>query len=101
MSREPIRLQPRTYKGPLTVDGLMRWLDEFYADSARVLESNLLIALNAGELSDVDSIDAALDEAKRMADEAREQIRRQLIALMSTSRPAERSTDTLAPLARN
>lgn len=95
MSDAPIRLGLRAYIGPCTVAGLTHWFGDVLDDQVRVLETNLLLAVVAGD-TDLDSVDATLDEAQRMCDEALTEFRQGLAALVQRvqSDPDHESIDS-------
>jgi len=86
MSRTPIVAGLRTYSGPMNVAALEEWFDEVLADEARVLETNLRLACDAGELDADADLEDALAEAARAADDARVVFRRAVEAALNTPR---------------
>lgn len=83
MTREPRRVLRLKDCGSMTASGFVAVLtarfDQFLADNRRLLETKLLAALEAGELTDVESIDAALDAAAQMDIESRVAYRRTVL----------------------
>ena len=77
VNRTPVRFR--------SIDEGVAWLEQRMADQARVLRTNLTLAVAAGEL-DVDAFDDAIEAADEMADEARVMFRRVLLDAMSPAK---------------
>jgi hypothetical protein len=72
MTRIPIPPPRGDYRGPMDIVSLRGWHDLTMADALRVFETNLHLAVAAGEL-DVDAdLTAVLAEAEREIAEGRE-----------------------------